>query len=149
MSVSVFSAAKHLAERSGYSLSNLKMQKILYLAHMFYMGENEGKPLISDRFEAWDYGPVNPELYHELKIYGAEPVGNIFRQYPDLPEGEERSAIDVVCDTLRNVSAGKLVAATHQRDGAWEKHYLQGIKGRVIPNEDILQEYRERFGGNG
>lgn len=38
MTVSVLAAAKRLAQRSNWSLSNLELQNILYLAHMFYMG---------------------------------------------------------------------------------------------------------------
>ncbi|RWO77206.1 type II toxin-antitoxin system antitoxin SocA domain-containing protein [Mesorhizobium sp.] len=67
MTLHVLSAAKHLAKQSGWSLSNLELQKILYLAHMFYLGRT-GEPLVSGHFEAWDYGPVHPDLYHRVKV---------------------------------------------------------------------------------
>lgn len=146
MPVSVFSAAGHLAERSGWSLSNLKIQKLLYLAHMFHLGRNNGIPLVDRYFEAWDYGPVSPDLYHRLKIYGADPVGNIFRAYPAIAEGTERDILDEAYDMLGHSPAGKLVAATHRRGGAWDRHYVGGIRGITIPNTDILEEYRNMFG---
>jgi len=146
MTVSVFSAAKHLAMRSGWSLSNLKIQKLLYLAHMFYMGRTEGEPLLDGYFEAWDYGPVNPDLYHLLKVYGASPVRNIFRSHEDIPNSKDEAKIlDEIYAALGNTTAGKLVAATHRRDGAWEKNYEVGKRGIIIPNSDILQEYRDMF----
>jgi len=146
--VSIFSAAKRLASYSGWSLSNLKIQKLIYLAHMFYMGRNDGDPLVSGRFEAWDYGPVNPDLYHLLKIYGANPVGNIFRGYPDVPDDAQGKILDEVYDAIGDRTAGKLVAATHRSGGAWEKHYSPGKRGISIPNDDIFQEYVEMFGNN-
>jgi len=46
---------------------------------MFRLGRTGSIPLVNGRFEAWDYGPVNPELYQRLKIYDAASVRNIFR----------------------------------------------------------------------
>ena len=70
MAIDVFVAAKTLGIECGWCVSNLKMQKILYLAHLDYMGKNNER-LVESSFEAWDYGPVQPELYHKLKRFGA------------------------------------------------------------------------------
>mgnify|MGYP006283548483 CR=1 FL=1 len=88
MTVSVLSAAKRLAARSGWTLSNLELQKILYLAHMVHLGRTDGAPLVHGLFEAWDYGPVHPDLYHRVKIFGSSPVKNIpgFNFEVQLPE---------------------------------------------------------------
>jgi uncharacterized phage-associated protein len=141
MTVSAFAAAKRLAKRSGWTLTNLEMQKILYLAHMFYLGRT-GQPLVSGEFEAWDYGPVHPSLYHRIKIYGSEPVGNVFHNTPDIT-GAEADILDEAYDSLGKVGASRLVRATHRPGGAWEKHYRMGERNCVMPNADILQEYRD------
>jgi len=39
MTVSASAAAKRMCERSGWTLSNLELQKLLYIAHMFHLGE--------------------------------------------------------------------------------------------------------------
>lgn len=146
MTVPVLAAAKRMAERSGWSLSNLELQKMLYLAHMFYMGEHDGRPLIPGHFEAWDYGPVHPTLYHQAKIFGSSPVGNIFRSEPDIADlSPEAAILDKATDQLSQATPGRLVAATHRVGGAWDKNYIPGQRNIVIPNEDILAEYRERF----
>ena len=142
MPVSVFSAAKRLAAKSGWKLSNLQLQKIIYLAHMVYLGRNEGEPLISGYFEAWDYGPVHPDLYHRAKIFGSSPVQNIFQSDPDLEDSPERRMLDLAFDKLAGVGATRLVGATHRSDGAWEINYQPGQRGCIIPNEDILKEYK-------
>jgi len=141
MTVSVLSAAKRLAAQSSWSLSNLELQKILYLAHMFHMGRNNGEPLVSGLFEAWDFGPVHPSLYHRAKVFGSDPVENVFYDIPDLPEGPEREIVHEAYESLGSVGPGRLVSATHKKGGAWDKNYIPGARNIVIPNEDILAEY--------
>ena len=143
MTVPVFAAAKRICERSGWSLSNLGLQKLLYIIHMSYLG-NHDEPLIRGHFEAWDYGPVQPDLYHKAKIFGSSPVGNIFHSDEELGDCAEASMIDDAVAQLSNATPGRLVAITHWEGGAWHKNYVHGGRGSVIPNEDILQEYRDR-----
>lgn len=144
MTVSTLSAAKRMCEKSGWSLSNLKLQKLLYIAHMFYMAENNGEPLISGRFEAWDYGPVVPGLYHFAKVFGSEPIENIFHGIPDLGDGPEAETLDEAVEKLGHASPGRLVAITHWDKGAWASYYQSGLRGAEIPNPAIIEEYNER-----
>lgn len=142
MTISVMSAAKRLAESSGWSLTNLELQKIVYLAHMFFMGRRNGEPLVFGNFEAWDYGPVHPDLYHRAKIFGSDKVkGFIFGGAPDAADAE-REILDEAYRAFGHVPAGKLVSVTHRRKGAWENNYRPGVRGIIIPNADILSEYQ-------
>jgi len=141
MSVSVFSAARYLCEQSDWTLSNLKLQKILYLAHMIHLGEHDG-PLVREGFEAWNYGPVSPDLYRQVKAFGSEPVRNVFHGYASPPEGSAVAAMDEVYAQVGNWTAGQLVRVTHRKDGAWDRTYIPGLLGIPIPNEFILQEYK-------
>jgi uncharacterized phage-associated protein len=144
MTVSVLAAAKRMCARSGWSLSNLELQKLLYIAHMFHLGEHGGDPLVSGAFEAWDYGPVHPQLYHRVKVFGADAVENVFNSVPEIPPGADAAMLDAAVDQLGHAAPGKLVAITHWDKGAWAKYYVRGQRGTVIPNEAILQEYRDR-----
>jgi len=49
--------------RVGQSLTNLALQKLLYFAHAMFLIE-QGRPLLSGYFEAWEYGPVHPAAYN-------------------------------------------------------------------------------------
>lgn len=142
MTVTVLSAAKRLASKSGWSLSNLELQKILYLAHMFFMGRTGGEPLVNGHFEAWDYGPVEPSLYHAVKIFGSDPVQNVFHIIPDLEDGPESQLLDEAYGALGSLGPGRLVNATHRPNGAWEKNYIPGMRHCIISNSHILDEYR-------
>jgi|GEM_PF-6636616 len=59
MAVHALSAARAICELRDWEVSNLELQKILYIAHMVYLGETDSHPLIKENFEAWDYGPVD------------------------------------------------------------------------------------------
>jgi len=144
VTVSVLSAAKRLAARSDWSLSNLELQKILYLAHMFYLGRTGGEPLVPGHFEAWDYGPVHPDLYHRAKVFGSSPVKNIFHDVSNLSDSSgEARILDEALENLGRAGPGRLVNATHRKGGAWDKVYIPGRHRIIIPNDGILREYQE------
>ena len=54
-------------------ISNLKLQKILYFVQAYFL-ITFNRPCFRENIEAWDFGPVVPEAYHEFKQYGS---GNI------------------------------------------------------------------------
>jgi len=141
MTITSFQAAKAMGHFSGWNLSNLKIQKLLYIAHMLYMGENNKEPLINEEFEAWDYGPVLPSLYHELKIFGSSSVRDIFFKISIPSTNKEIDIIKQTVERLSVVSSSQLVTITHACGGAWDKNYRQGSRGTKIPNKDILEEY--------
>lgn len=146
MAISAISAAKALCEETGWSISNLALQKMLYIAHMLYYGRT-GEPLIRDSFEAWDYGPVVPSVYHRAKAFGSDSVRNVFHGAKQIEDKRAREAIQQTVAALRDKRPGELVAITHWDGGAWAKHYTNG-RNAIIPHEDILQEYRERVKPN-
>ena len=142
MAVSAISVAKHMGQKSNWSLTNLEMQKILYLAHMFHLGIHD-KPLVIGHFEAWNYGPVHPILYHVIKIFGIDPVENIFRRNADLQAGSEQQMTDMIM--AQGLSATRLVGITHWQKGAWYKNYKPKQRGNMISDKDILSEYQKRI----
>ncbi|MGR3724513.1 Panacea domain-containing protein [Abyssibius alkaniclasticus] len=142
---SAFDVAGTLCDRSDWQLSNLSIQKLVYLAHMIHLGEGHG-PLVSEKFEAWDYGPVIPSLYHELKMFGSDHVARYASLGSMEPNGKlQEDIIDYIVDLGKTKKPGQLVALTHWRLGAWAKNYEKHIKGLVIPNSDIEQEYKARM----
>lgn len=143
MAIRLTDAAYRMCEATDWSVSPLTLQKLLYLAHMQYLGET-GEPLIPEQFEAWDYGPVVPELYHEIKGFGRGKVKDVFFGARNLDGTKEAKTIDYVGQTLKNARPGALVDFTHHKDGAWAKNYVPGSRGCVISSQDILDEYRWR-----
>ena len=143
MAVPVLSAGKRLGKASGWTLTNLQMQKVCYISHMFYMGRNDGDALVRGQFEAWPWGPVHPDLYHALKGFGSDPIqGRAFIGCPDVPANSlmEKYLDEAATRLPRN----RLISITHWKDGAWAKNYRPDERGIKIPNTDIIEEYRKR-----
>ena len=139
----VFVVAKTFGGISKWSVSNLKMQKILYLSHMVCLGRHK-IPLVDTPFEAWDFGPVQPALYHKLKRFGSSNVRDVFYGEEILTEGKGLSVLEDM-STLCSFSPGELVGITHREGGAWSKVYRPGAKGIAIENFLISEEYTKLF----
>jgi len=150
------SVCKYICEKSDWTISNLRLQKLLYLAQMFYMGRHSGTRLVDTNFQAWDYGPVAPELYHKVKDFGARSINQSYLNFweeevPTFPDARKfkdddirKKTIDDICDNFLSWTPGQLIGATHWEKGAWAKYYKPGMHGIMIPDNDILEEYRER-----
>jgi uncharacterized phage-associated protein len=145
MPISSFSAAKMICDRGGWRLTNLELQKILYLAHMLHMGRNDGARLVDASFEAWDYGPVEPHLYRRVSMFGSDQIEDVFfnNDFPDENTAEHASLVEA-SEFLIGKSAGELVSLTHWTEGAWAQVYEPGVRHIQIPDELILNEYRAR-----
>ena len=127
------------AQESGKQLTHLMLQKLVYIAHGWYLA-NYDTQLISDLPEAWLYGPVFPRLYRVLKDYGNKPVPMLKEQI-DLGE-LEKTLIDAVWNSYGNYSAGELIATTHIKGGPWEQTY-KPIVNDVIQNDITKKYYQE------
>lgn len=144
MSISSLQLAKKICELSHWHISNLSVQKIIYFCHMFHLGKNNGNVLIDQLFEAWDYGPVLPTLYRELRIFGAAPIESLFfYRTENIEDRNIASLVEDVAGDLVKREPWQLVALTHSKDGAWAKNYFPGTN-KSIPNEDILEEYKNK-----
>lgn len=55
-------------EKSGNTISNLGLQKLLYYVQGYYIA-CFNKPLFEENILAWDHGPVVKEVYEEYKKY--------------------------------------------------------------------------------
>src|SRR4051794_2697101 len=82
-------------EEGGDSISNLKLQKLLYYAQGFHLASRE-TALFPERIEAWAHGPVVPPIYHVLKHFGAAPVAIEGDLDPSLFDKETRELLDEV-----------------------------------------------------
>lgn len=60
-----------------YPISNLKLQKLLYFIQAYFLTQL-GRPCFAEDIEAWDFGPVVPEAYHQYKQFGAGSIPYVF-----------------------------------------------------------------------
>lgn len=51
----------------------LKVMKLVYFAHGWHLAMLD-EPLLVERIQAWPYGPIVEDLYHEVKRFGRNPI---------------------------------------------------------------------------
>jgi len=145
MAVSLMQAAKRLCERSDWTLTNLSLQKMMYISQMWHMGQCDGERLIKGGFQAWAYGPVSHDVYHHVKPFGSAPIRNVFHGVSDIKDQDDAEFLDALYDALADWTPGQLVSFTHRKGGAWDRYYEPDKRSVVIPDEAILQEYNEFY----
>jgi uncharacterized phage-associated protein len=114
------------AETEGRTLTNTKLQRLVFLAHGFHLGINgEDFPLVREAFVASDEGPVVPELDSALRLCAVTPCGKLevdAANGPDvIPEGSpERKVVRHVWDFLKDQSASYLSEVTRDSNSVWK-----------------------------
>lgn len=155
---SIANAFLSRAFRDKEGISPMKMQKLAYLAQGYALVET-GEPLFDELFEAWQFGPVLPSLYHECKVYKNGTISDYLRdvdlrtlQYSPapLPTGDDRinQIIDFVWATYGKQSAVALSDWTHARGGPWyavTKGGAEIMRNRDISNDLISDYFRENL----
>ena len=98
----------------GDGISNLKLQKLLYYCQGTYLAL-KNSPLFNNSIEAWEHGPVIPDVYHKYKEYGSDhlpiPEGEDFT--PITSKNEIKDIIDDVYNVYGQYSAWRLRDMTH------------------------------------
>lgn len=124
--------AKGASSLGGELVSNLKLQKLLYYIQGFNIAYFD-KPLFDEDIEAWQYGPVVPDVYHKYKGYGYSGLSansNIINLVP-----EEENLFNQVYNIYGDFSAVGLMHLTHK-----ESPWCSTEIGNII-SKDKLKEY--------
>jgi uncharacterized phage-associated protein len=145
----------------GLQVSNLKLQKLLFLCHAFYLVQT-GQPLVRGTFEAWQYGPVHREAYDAFKRFGAGPITEDADKYDPvtgtrtrLAPPTDRRVLDVVQKVVEFYGArspAELVELTHAQGGPWD-HVVKTAAtsanlGLKITDEIIAKRFKYLWFGH-
>jgi len=133
------------AERERMSLSIMKLIKIVYMAHGWCMAALN-RPLISDEVQAWEYGPVIPEIYYAFRKNGIHELSplTIYEEEREL-EPRIEQLLGEVWNIYKKRSALELSNLTHITGGPWDQAYVPNRRFNVIPNDSIAKHYRAKL----
>jgi len=117
--------------------TNLKLQKILYYAQGWYLGLYD-LALFDDNIEAWDYGPVVPNVYYEFKENGANEITEQSKIYKDSGLTDKvKNHLNDIYEAYRKYEGTYLINTTHA-EKPWAITYYSPNK---IIDKGIIQEY--------
>lgn len=111
-------------------ITNLQLQRILYFIQKDFL--KRGSQAFSDYIEAWEFGPVVPNVYFYFCGFGAMFISISKGAVPNLTS--DKNIIDNIIEAKRSLTPWEAVKETHKATGAWSKVYDNG-KGRqhIIP----------------
>lgn len=138
------------SNEKGYGCSNLKLQKLLYLTQAYFLISTNG-PLFLNEIQAWDFGPVIPDAYHEFKRFGAGDIPFVTRYFempdgtlstlcecqydPELIDKKTKRLINDVVDNFKDYTSTALVTLTHNQ-APWKDNFVPNEQ-KVIPLDQI------------
>ena len=138
-----------------YSISNLKLQKLLYFVQAMFLCA-KGAKCFRESIEAWDFGPVVPEAYRAFKNYGGGEIPQIKsyfvfdenvlwnirkEEYNDNTiDTDDKKYINAVIDKFSDYTASDLVELTHNQR-PWIDAY-KSRKNKVITPEAIKEFFQ-------
>lgn len=141
-------AANTICKAFGYAITNLELQKLLYLCERECLGRT-GMSLIGPmRFHSTDFGPRVTALYKRINAHcGVKPIRRTYFGDDVVVHGRAGEVIAMVCDAIKahpswgtTSQGGLLVSLTHLDGGAWAKAYHPGLE-LPIPASDIKAEH--------
>ena len=161
MSESSIAVANYFIRRAldeNKPVTAMQVLKLVYIAHGWYLALMEGRPLIKDDVEAWQYGPVIPVLYHEIKAFKGNPCDSLLSLYDGKRDVYEHPTVknkiallllDAVWKKYGYRSGLNLSSLTHKAgtpwDQVWNKEGGSTRRGAVIPNALIKKHYTEEY----
>jgi uncharacterized phage-associated protein len=122
-------------EEAGDSISNLKLQKLLYYAQGGFLACHD-RPLFPEAIKAWAHGPVVPQVYHEYKKFGSGPIPVEQVDLDGYPS-DVREVLDEVNAVYGQFSATKLRAMTHE-----EPPWRETPQSETISHEKLKEFFK-------
>ena len=123
----------------GDSISNLKLQKMLYYMQGFHIA-HFNEPLFDDDIVAWQYGPVVPIVYSSFKKFGRGEISLSLDVNIPTMSLEEELLFDEVYEVYGQFSAVKLMEMTHN-ENPWKTTEIPNI----ISKEKLRNFFKTRI----
>ena len=120
-------------------IDNLKLNKLCYYAQGWSLARF-GEPLFSDEIQAWQFGPVIPNVYNAYKGYGSDSIDKAISMFDERELGSEE--LEVITDVYINYgkySSAGLIDLTHIKGSPWEQVYVPKQNNIITP--DLMKAY--------
>ena len=128
----------------GKPVSNMKLQKLLYLAQIYFL-ERTGKKLFEDDIKAWKFGPIVIDVYQGYCMFGANSIYRTYDGAKEIVENElgkyKEHKLNEVLDENCKLESWELVRKVQEPGKAWDLTYRQGKGAYFTISEDNMKEF--------
>jgi len=139
-SIEVAQVLLDLAKSKNESLTPMALIKLVYLCHGWMLGIH-GRPLIEEKVEAWQYGPVIPELYGAIRHHRSKPVERLLPSPDNLDTDEQ----EIIADVFKAYPNDAIVLSrlTHQIETPWHETWHENRK--YISDDRIKHHFIQKI----
>lgn len=141
---SAASVANFIVTETKFSVTNLKLQKMLYFAQGYFLGRLD-RALFKDEIHAWTYGPVVPSVYDAFMGYGSQRIASTLNA-DEIKDENDKVILASLVESMNKYSASDLVAMTHLPGTPWNQVWKGGLgRFNVIPTSLIKAYFTPRY----
>lgn len=118
------------ADEQNVEVKLMSLLKMIFYAHGWHLSMRD-QPLVTQQFEAWEYGPVVRSVWEAFKGSGkngltarAQRLDVVTNSYLEVREPmteEQENFLRQIFDAYCHVDAFDLSAATHADGSPWDK----------------------------
>jgi len=136
-------------------LTPMKIQKLVYFSHGTNLAVNNA-PLIDSTFQAWEHGPIIPELYFELEYYKNRIVSELLMlkkvltnskdfkfeitiPFVDKNDMQTEEILEFISSELAPSSGLHLALITKKEGTPWSKSYSKNSNKTI--DDAIIKDY--------
>ena len=139
---SALDLAKYIVTKcvnDGTPITNYRLQMMLYLIQLSVI-KGTGHLAFCDDMEAWNWGPVIPEVYYAMCGSGALPILDTFK-VENEPLGREKTIIDSVIEGKQSLASYELTEEVKKEGSPWEMTYANGKGNKEIISLSMIFDY--------
>ena len=141
---SAMDVAKYIIQKEK-NLTIMRLLKLQYIAYGFSLVLHSESLFANARFEAWPYGPVDPNIYKQFKHNKKSNIdtSRIEHKTIDLSE-EKQDLVDEILEIYESKEGWDWSIVTHEADSPWTQTVEEKGFYSEIPKEWI-QSYYDKF----
>lgn len=125
-------------DRERMPITNLQLQKILYYIQKKYLDSKECRAF-PNVIEAWQFGPVVPDVYYYYCGFGSMPIYSFVAQESARISDSDMAIINPIIEDKRSMDPWSLVNETHKPGGAWDIIYRGGLGNHQRIPEELIR----------
>lgn len=143
----------NLFEINQKPITQLQVQKLMFLFEAFYMNVADIESLYDCHFNAWTFGPVAIPLYKEYNKFGEYEI-KLAEEQKKIGENIEplkREILNRVYEAFGGLTSRQLVDLTHMMDSPWYETWMENGEHVVYGEKSYINKlktkkwFREKF----
>lgn len=140
-------ANEFLKLANGAPVNQMWLQKLVYISHGWNLAINN-EPLVEDRIEAWDGGPVLRIIWNHFRDLGRNAKNGLLGKINGEPfkadlTDREKAVIAHVWKRYGQYTGRELSDLTHQEGTPWSNAYFGRGRNTALSDTEIKKHFTE------